>query len=326
MMENPFAGVRIIVLGAHTGALQFILSRFPAPGDYLVARSLREAADGAKGSNQAIAAARLGARVTLLSAVGDDERGRDALAYMRAEGIDTSRVATSPDHPTGFGAGFYLEDGSVMGATYVGAAVAVTPDYLDAQAEVFDSEADAFLASLEIAPEVALAGLELAKTSGIPLTILNPSPADDLRCCTLPPVDVLTPNEPEARLMAGLAPDGKEPIATVARLVSALYGVPLVIVTLGGRGCYILGRGLDEQVPCPAVDAIDTSGAGDCFNSALAIALATGRPTRRAVTFALAAASISVTRRDSWPAYPTYPQVAQFLEAPPAARDRVEET
>jgi ribokinase len=182
---------------------------------------------------------------------------------------------------------------------------------------VFDSDADALVASLEIAPEVALAGLEMAKTSGVPLTVLNPSPADDLPCCTLPPVDVLTPNEPEARLMAGLAPDGREPIPTVARLVSALYGVPLVIVTLGARGCYILGRGLDDQVPCPAVHAVDTSGAGDCFNSALAIALAIGWPTRRAVTFALAAASISVTRRDSWPAYPTYPQVVQFTAGSP---------
>lgn len=315
-MENPFANVTVLVLGAHTGALQFILSRFPAPGDYLVARRFREAADGAKGSNQAIAAARLGARVTLLSAVGDDERGHAALNTMAMEGIDVSRVLVSEREPTGFGAGFYLEDGSVMGATHVGAAKEITTAYLGTQTEAFGNVVDIFLASLEIPLDVALAGLAMAKAAGTPLTILNPSPADDLPCCTLPAVDILTPNEPEARLLARLAPNGREPIREVLHLVSALYGVPLVIVTLGGEGCYVLGRGLDERIPCPAVDAIDTSGAGDCFNSALGIGLAAGSDLRRAVRFALAAASISVMRRDSWPAYPTYAEVVRFAASP----------
>jgi ribokinase len=311
-MENPFADVRLLVLGAHTGALQFLLDRFPARGDYLVARRYREAEDGAKGSNQAIAAARLGAQVTLLSAVGDDVRGRAALAYMRAEGIDVSHVAISDEHPTGFGAGFYLDDGSVMGATYVGAAAQITREYLNAQRDAFGADVSAFLASLEIEADVALGALAMAKSGGIPLTILNPSPADSVPCRTMPHVDILTPNEPEARLLARMPPDGEEPIDQVAQLVACLYGVPLVLITLGGSGCYVLGQGFDERIACPRVEARDSSGAGDCFNSVLALALSAGWATRQAIRFALTAASLSVTRRDSWPAYPTYDEVLNF--------------
>ena len=311
-MPKSFADVRVLVLGAHTGALQFYLRRFPAPGDYLVAHRYREAADGGKGSNQAIAAARLGARVTLISAVGDDTPGRAALDYMRREGIDVGPVLISRDHPTGLGAGFYLEDGSVMGATHLGATVDLTAEYLDAHREVFAAGYDVFLASLEVPADVVLHGLALARESGIPLRVLNPSPADDLPGRALSDVDVLTPNEPEGRLLAGLAPDGDDPSREVARRVAARHEVPLVLMTLGSAGCYALGRGLDEPVPCPRVQAVDTSGAGDCLNASISIGLAAGRPLRDAVGFALRAASISVTRPDSWPAFPTAAEVTAF--------------
>lgn len=313
-MESPFASLRVLVLGAHTGAMQFYLRRFPAPGDYLVAHRYREAADGAKGSNQAIAAARLGAQATLLSAVGDDERGRAALAYMAAHGVDVSRVLVSPDRPTGFGAGFYREDGSVMGATYLGATEAVTLDYLEANAAVFAAGYDAFLASLELPVAVALRGLAMARDVGIPLRMLNPSPADDLPRMPLADVSVLTPNEPEARLLAGGDPAGRVPIADVVRQVTHAYGVPLVVATLGSDGCYARGRGLDRRLPCPRVAAVDTSGAGDCFSASLALGLAAGREPAEAIEFALSAASLSVTRPDSWPAFPTYAEAVAFAE------------
>ncbi|MHB0875417.1 MAG: ribokinase [Anaerolineae bacterium] len=313
-MTSPFSSLRVLVLGAHTGAMQFFLRRFPAPGDYLMAERYREAADGAKGSNQAIAAARLGARVTLLSAVGDDERGRTALAYMGEQGIDVAPVLVSDTLPTGFGAGFYREDGTVMGATYAGATAELTADYLEHRQAVFAAGHDVFLASLELPVAVALRGLELVTEAGVPLRILNPSPADDLPRAALANVDVLTPNEPEARLLAGLDPSGSEPIAAVVAALAGTYAVPLVIATLGSEGCYARGRGLDRHFPCPRVTAVDTSGAGDCFNVSLGLGLAAGWDCEEAIEFALTAATLSVTKPDSWPAYPTWDEVTGYRE------------
>jgi len=311
---HPFAVIRVLVLGAHAGALQFFLRRFPASGDYLVARRFREAHDGAKGSNQAICAARLGASTTLLSAVGDDERGRAALGYMRREGMNIEHVLIGREQPTGFGAGFYLEDGSVMGATYVGATTEITCGYLENQAGAFTGGQRLFLASLELPADVALYGLQLARRAGIPLTVLNPSPADDLPRLPLPDMYVLTPNEPEARLLAGLAPDGDEPYPDVAEALAAVFRVPLIVMTLGEQGCYVHGRGISRHYSCPKVRAVDTSGAGDCFNASLALGLAGGWDLERAVQFALHAATLSVTRSDSWPAYPTVDEVEEFIE------------
>jgi ribokinase len=315
-VTSPFGSLRVLVLGAHTGAMQFFLRRFPAPGDYLVAHRYREAADGAKGSNQAIAVARLGARATLLSAVGNDERGRAALEYMVGQGVDVGRVLVSDTQPTGFGAGFYREDGSVMGATYLGATEALTVHYLDEHAEVFRAGFDAFLVSLELPVAVALRGLALARDAGIPLRVLNPSPADDLARGPLRDVDVLIPNEPEARLLAGYDPAGREPIAAVAGELARAYGVPLVVATLGSEGCYALGFGLQRRFRCPRVVAVDTSGAGDCFNASLALSLAAGWERKAAIEFALSAASLSVTKPDSWPAFPTYDEVQAFAGRP----------
>jgi len=308
----PGIRVRGLVLGAHTSAIQFFLNRFPAPGDYLVAREYREATDGAKGSNQAVAAARLGAQVTLLSAVGDDQPGHKTLDYLRAQGVDVSRVRVSRQHPTGLGAGFYLADGSVMGATYLGATVEIDSAYVQCHQDVFAEGFDFFLASAEAPVDAVLAALALASVSGIRHVILNPSPADALLRRPLPGAQILTPNEPEARLLAGLLPTGDEPMAEVASTLASIYRVPLVLVTMGDQGCYAYGPGWSEQLTCPQVRAVDTSGAGDCFNSSLAICLGAGWPLRAALGFALHAASLSVTRPGSWSAYPTLPEVQDF--------------
>jgi ribokinase len=225
---------------------------------------------------------------------------------MQQQGINVSQLLISDRNPTGFGAGFYLENGSVMGATYAGATVEITREFLDEKRELFAQDYDVFLVSLEIPSEVALYGLELAYDAGIPLRILNPSPADDLPRQKLHTVDTLTPNEPEARLMASLAPNGREPIEEIAGKIATIYNVPLVIVTLGKRGCFVQGSGMVGFMSCPDVKAVDTSGAGDCFNSAFALSMASGWELRKAIDFALRAASLSVTRRDSWPAYPTF--------------------
>ena len=125
-------------------------------------------------------------------------------------------------------------------------------------------------------------------------------------------VDIVTPNEPGARLMGGVAPDGDDPVEEVANQVRMAYAVPLVIVTLGGKGCYVRGPGISNHIPCPTVRSVDTSGAADCFNSALVVSLACGWEFDKAVRFALKAASFSVSHTDSWLAYPTFEQAVDF--------------
>ena len=319
-MAGPFADARILVVGAHTSAAQFFLRRFPTPGEYLVAERYRLAADGGKGSNQAMAAARLGGRVTFVGAFGADEAGHAASAAMRQEGIDLTHLLISEQNPTGAGVGFYLEDGSLVGATHLGANSELTPGYFEAHPEIFAGEYDVLLASLE--PPIAgiLAALDDGRAAGIPRIILNPAPADDLPRRPLPGVDLVTPNEPEARLIAGFPPDGDDPIPLVASAVAATLAVPLVIVTMGSEGCYVHGGGIDAVVPCPRVPAVDPSGAGDCFNSALSLALAADWPLPRAIQFALSAASCSVTQPDSWPAFPTYDQAMALMRDSGEAR------
>lgn len=315
-MTNPFEALKVLVLGAHTGAYQFFLDRFPAPGDYLVAKRFRDARDGGKGSNQAIAAARLGAAVTLLSAVGDDDMGRASLDYMQEHGVDVEHVRISQTLPTGLGSGFYRDDGTVMGATYLGANVEVTREYLDGKRAVYASGFDVFMAQCELPIESTLYGLKLAESSGIPLTVLDPSPPDALIGRALPRVNVLRPNEPEARVLAGLDPTGDEPIEAVASRLAERYAFELLIVTRGANPCYVHTAGVGRIIPVPPVKAVDSSGAGDCFNAALALGLAAGWDLMEAVEFALRAASYSVQFPDSWPAFPTYAEVLKSYDGP----------
>jgi len=308
-MPGPFAAARLLVLGAHTAATQFRLHRLPAPGDYLVAHGYRIAADGGKGSNQAVAAARVGARVTFVSAVGDDEAGRSALNYLGRQGIDLRYVLVTHDYPTGLGVGFYADDGSLVGATYLGANAALTAAHFARHRGLFAGGFDAMLVSLELPLDGVLRAVDLARAAGIPRIVVNPAPADELPRVTLRYVDVLTPNEPEARLLAGLDPRENEPIADVAARVADVFDARLLVITRGAAGCYVHEGGFGRVVPCPRVHPVDVSGAGDCFSACLTAGLAAGWPSDTAVDFALRAASLSVTRPDTWTAFPTYDEV-----------------
>jgi ribokinase len=312
-MTSPFADTRLLVVGAHTTATQFLLKRLPETGEYLVADGYRVAADGGRGSNQAVAAARIGARVTLVSAVGDDDAGHAALAYLGGQGIDLRHVRVTRDLPTGIGAGFYADGGSLVGATFLGANAEITAAYLDAHQALFAEGYDAMLVSLELPIDGVLRALALGRAAGIRPIVVNPAPADSLPRALLPAIDVLTPNESEARLLTGADLATDDPIERVAANVASSLGAPLVVVTLGKNGCYLFGTGLGRQLACPEVVAVDASGAGDCFSACLTAALGAHWSIDDAAALALNAASLSVTRRDTWTAYPTYDEVRDMF-------------
>lgn len=302
----------IAVMGAHTASFQIVCERHPLPGEYLIGQDFRQILDGGKGSNQAIAAARFGAEVELLSVVGADEEGDKLLEYCKYNGVGCSGVRRSEDK-TGAGYAFVDDRGIPMGVTVPGCLQDISEDLVTGN-EALIEKADVFLAQLEVPVQTALAGCRMAHDKGA-LTILNPAPADALKLGQdMSYIDVLTPNENEARRLAGIImSEGVSPGET-ARRIYERSGIPVIIITLGEKGALICQNGNVSLQPAFPVKAIETSGAGDCFNAVLACLLEEGKDIHSAVRHASAAAALSVSRPEVWEAYPTRTETNEFLE------------
>ncbi len=270
---------RVIVVGSVNVDLVVVAERLPAPGETVTGGRFSRHGGG-KGANQAVAAARLGARVAIVGAVGADELGDEALSLLEREGIDVGAVARL-QAPTGVALIAVDARGENQIAVASGANAALDP--VAVERAVRDAGAGALLLSHEVPEAAVLAG---ARAAGGPI-VLNPAPArpvpDEL--AALGPV--LTPNAGEACELTA----EREPEAA-ARALAARTGAP-VLVTLGARGALLLEGGAAELLGAPQVDAVDTTGAGDTFNGALATALAEGRALRDAAAFAIAAAALS---------------------------------
>lgn len=298
---------RVLVVGSYATGLVMETERLPQKGETLIGWGFR-AVHGGKGSNQAVQAARLGAKVAFLACVGRDAYGDKLEALMREEGVSLSGVSRHAELPTGVG--FIIVDraGHNLITVDLGANRALTPETLAARADLFDA-ADVVLAQMEIPVETALAAMRMGRARG-KTTILNPAPAADLTSHDLSSVDYLTPNETEACVCAG-APAGalEEAIARLRRL-----GARHVVLTVGEQGCVwhdVSGR--STAVAGFRVKAVDTVGAGDAFSAAFAVALAEGCAVPDALRFANAAAALSVTKPDTIPSYHRRAEVDAFL-------------
>jgi len=285
----------ITVLGIFVADLTFVAGRLPAKGETLIGDDFR-IGPGGKGSNQAVAAARAGAMVSLIARVGRDQFGNMAYALFAAERIDASAVLSSADHATGTAA-ISLDAASGDNTIIVvpGAAGAITADDVSA-AEATIKNADVFVTQFEVPTSVAARGLEIARRHGV-ATILNSAPAAaDVPSEVYGLTDILTPNESEAAALTGL------PVKTVedAEAAADIFlgrGAGAVVVTLGAGGAFVKSRSVRGHVPAvQAGPVVETTGAGDAFNGALAVAVAEKRPLLEAVRFASAAAGLSVTR------------------------------
>jgi len=301
---------RIVVVGSSNTDLVVTLPALPKPGETLLGGDLLTA-QGGKGANQAVAAARLGAAVTLVGCVGDDDFGATSLAQYAREGMDTSRIRVVAGAPSGVALIFVGATGENMIAVAPGANLRLTPADIEAAAPVIQA-ADVLLLQLETPLATVLSAARLAHAAGVKV-ILNPAPAQPLPASLLALVDVLTPNEREALLVSGLPADAA-PTAAAARLHS--LGVKTVVITLGAAGALIKTA---EQAAFTApgfrVSAVDTVAAGDAFNGGLAVALAQGQPLATAVRFANAVAAVAVTRPGAQASLPSAQEAAAFLEA-----------
>jgi ribokinase len=299
----------ILVVGSSNTDMIVRVPRLPGPGETILGGEFRTAAGG-KGANQAVAAARAGADVSLITAVGDDALGEKAVDGFAREGIRTEYVVTVPGAASGVALILVDEAGENSIAVAPGANASLRPAHLERAAALF-ARAEVVLLQLEIPLDTVCAAARMAKDNGARV-ILNPAPARPLPDELLSQVDLLTPNETEAALLAGATPSGD---AGLEGVVSVLLsrGAAGVLVTLGQRGAFVATAGLRSRVPAFQVTPVDTTAAGDVFNGALAAALARGTALPEAVEFASAAAAISVTREGAQPSAPGYDEVLGML-------------
>ena len=270
---------RVIVVGSINTDLVVVAERLPAPGE-TVSGGRFSRHGGGKGANSAVAAARLGAQVTMVAAVGSDPFGDEALALLEREGIDTAAVARV-DAPTGVALINVDAAGENQIAVASGANAEVDPDAVERA--VRSAGPGVVLTNHEVPLAARLAAARAAQGP----VVLNPAPAAELPDELLALGPILTPNAGEAAELTG----ERDPEAA-ARALAARTGAP-VVVTLGAQGVLVLDGGTAERLRAPEVTPVDTTGAGDAFNGALAVALAEGRGLRDAADFAVAAAALS---------------------------------
>jgi ribokinase len=303
----------VTVVGSFIADLTLRAPRLPAWGETVFGAGVR-IGPGGKGSNQAVAAARLGAEVAFIGALGRDDFAELARRTWAEEGIDATFCVEAPDHPTGAAAVLVHEErGENAIVVDPGAGLQLTVADVERAVERIAGAA-VFVTQLEVAVPVAARALALARV-GEAITILNAAPAVPLPADLYPLCDYIIANEIEAAALAGF------PVATVddaARAAEALRarGAAAVIVTLGVRGALVRTGFAATHVP--AVDAgpvVETTGAGDAFTGALAVALAEGMDAVAATRFACAAAGISVTRPGTAASMPTRAEVAALRRA-----------
>jgi ribokinase len=291
----------IVVVGSLNVDVSVVAEHIPRPGETIRAEGLQVAAGG-KGLNQAIAAARQGGRVHLVGRTGADRFAEIPLAALREEGVDLTFVEALPDSHTGT-ATIVIDAATRENAIAVagGANRALEPEHVREALSAFRASA-VLLVQLEAPIETVDEALELATGLGV-VTVLDPAPACPLDDDLLRKVDVLTPNESEAALLSGLeVHDIESAAAAGTRLRERTQGD--VIVTLGALGCVWVSSTGFEHVSAPQVDPVDTTGAGDAFNGALAVALARGEPLPKALRAAVEAGTASTLTRGAAPSMP----------------------
>jgi ribokinase len=297
MSQHP----SICVVGSTNIDLTFRAARLPRPGETLAGHGF-QLGHGGKGSNQAVMAARLGARVTMVGKVGRDVFGEGALRNFREQGIDTTHVLADPERPTGV-ASIVVDDAARNCILVVpGANLGLTPQDVRAAAGAIRG-AGVLLCQLEVSLETVAEALSIAREAKV-TTILNPAPAVPLPDELLRLADLCVPNESEIELLTGgqSATTVQEAAAAAWELLNR--GPRTVVVTLGERGALIAGAASAEHVPAPQVAAVDSSGAGDAFIGALGVFLAEGVPLGEAVKRANAVAALSVTRPGTQASFP----------------------
>lgn len=297
---------RITVLGSTNMDLVAYTRVAPERGETVTGHTFRTV-PGGKGANQAVAAARAGAAVSLIGAVGEDDFGGELRSVLAESGVATERLRTVPG-PSGT-AHIVVDDAGENSIVVVPGANGTVTSLVDGDEETI-AASGALLLQLELPCAAVLDGAEAGRRHGV-RTVLTPAPAQPLPDELLGVIDLLVPNEHEAATLTGCSD-------AHAAALALLDAVPEVVVTLGARGCLHARRGAEPVlVPAYPTRAVDTTAAGDTFVGALAVALGEGVPTRRALSWAQAASALSVRRAGASSSMPVRADIDALAAASP---------
>jgi ribokinase len=296
----------IYVIGSANTDMVVKGKKLPSPGETVIGGTFLMNAGG-KGANQAVAAARLGGKVSFVACLGNDVFGKESIQQLQKETISTEFIHISNDHPSGVALINVDEKGENCIVVAPGANSQLNREHVT---NAFQSIKEPAIVLVQL--EISMDTVDCAIREGFKkksLIILNPAPATFIADDLYPMLYLITPNETEAELLTGThVEDG----ITARQAAAALHlkGVPQVIITMGAKGAFISTSKIQKMIQVPVVTAIDTTAAGDCFNGALAVALAEGKEIEEATIWACHAASVSVTRMGAQASMPTFSEVS----------------
>lgn len=302
---------KVVILGVFVADTAYRADRMPRMGETVLGNSFA-LGPGGKGSNQAVACARLGAETHMVSRLGQDDFAQLALDTWSDAGV-VPHVDQTDDTYTG-AAYIFIDESSGDNAIIIapGAAALISERDIEDRAALIEN-ADVFVTQLEQPMAAAVRGLEIARAAGV-TTVLNPAPAAALPDGMLALCDHVTPNETECEALTGIVVETEADAQTACDALIA-RGVTRPIVTMGERGAYLSGHGLVPAMASGPV--VETTGAGDAFNGAFAAALSDGKSVEDAVRYGCATAGISVTRAGTAPSMPTRAEVEARLSQEP---------
>ena len=282
----------ISVLGIFVADIIFFGKNIPKVGETILGNKY-VIGPGGKGSNQAVAAAKAGGRTFFISKIGDDQFGEMAKKIYDEVGVDYSKVIISKEHLTGAAGILINEKGENSINVVPGASGTLTIDDIDRSLDVIKNSS-IFLTQLEAPKEVVFYALKKAKENNIS-TILNPAPAADIDPEIFPLIDFFTPNEIEASYYVNNEVKNQEDAKKASKHMLEM-GIKNIIITLGDKGVYFASKNEEFYIDALKFKVLDTTGAGDAFNGALAVALTEDRNMKEAVNFANLAAGLSTTK------------------------------
>lgn len=298
----------VLIIGSSNMDLNIYLQRFPKPGETVTGGVYKQFLGG-KGANQAVASVRSGSKTNFIGKVGIDAFGNDMISQLENEGVNIEHFIRDPHESSGVAFILIDETGENMISVAPGANFKLTPEEVQANSEVIKN-AKCLIVQMEIPIETIEEIFKIAKQGEV-IKILNPAPLKPISLSILNNIDIIIPNEGELLQLHSLLKlkelvgNSKDRIIQASKDISR-FGIKTIITTLGNKGCILYDAAEDKitEVPAFKVQAIDTVGAGDCFNGVVASKLCQGENILTSVKYATVAASIAITRQGAQASMP----------------------